>query len=210
MQVLAPPFIISIYGKPASGKSHLMRYILCKMRAEKKFDILIVFTGLIQNGFFDNMVDSRFVMRYNEKLLTQYWKRAQAIVHKKKNILFVFDDCIGLVNWTSPMVDKVFTTHQHSNVLILVSTQYPNKLPTLIREVSSMACIFKQSTKWSRKAVYDSYGEDYGSLKDFIKYMNSLPDYCFICVNNSNSGKDKYWKTKAPATVPKFYYQNMI
>jgi len=84
MQALAPPFIISIYGKPASGKSHLMRYILCKMKAKGKVNILIVFTGSIQNGFFDNMVDSRFVMRYNEKLLTQYWRRAQAIACKKK------------------------------------------------------------------------------------------------------------------------------
>jgi len=36
---------VTIYGKPASGKSHLMKYILCCMRAEGKIHILFVFNS---------------------------------------------------------------------------------------------------------------------------------------------------------------------
>jgi len=68
------PFIISIYSKPASGKSHLMKYILCCMRAEDKIDILFFFTSTKKNEFYDNMVDTRYVMRYSEKFLAQFWK----------------------------------------------------------------------------------------------------------------------------------------
>jgi len=87
---------------------------------------------------------------------------------------------------------------------------FPNKLPTLIQEVSWQACIFKQATKWSCKAVQDSYGEDYGLVKEFVDYMNSLPDYGFICVDTTKSGPDKYKKMKAPAKIARFYYKNTI
>jgi len=92
---------------------------------------------------------AKFVMCYNEKLLAQFWKKAEAISNRRKNILIVFDHCIGLVNWKVHIEDEVFSTHRHNHVSILVSTQYPNKLPTLIQEVSWLACIFKQVTRWS-------------------------------------------------------------
>jgi len=111
MENLHPPFIISIYGKPASGKSHLMKYILCCMRAEDKIHILFVFTSTKKNDFYNDMVDTKYVMRYNEKLLTQFWKTAEAISHRGKNILLMFDDCIGSVNWKAPIVDEVFSNH---------------------------------------------------------------------------------------------------
>jgi len=59
--------------KPASSKSHLMKYILCCMRAEDKIHILFVFMSTKKNDFYDNMVDTKYVMRYNERLLTQFW-----------------------------------------------------------------------------------------------------------------------------------------
>jgi len=156
------------------------------------------------------MVDTKYLMCYNEKLLAQFWKKAKAISHRGKNILLVFDDCIGSVNRKAPIVDEVFSNHRHNNVSILVAMQYPNKLPTLIRKVSWQACIFKQGTRWSQKAIYDSYGEDYGSVKEFVDYMNSLPKYGFICADTTKSGPEKYKKMKAPAKIARFYYKSTI
>jgi len=107
-------------------------------------------------------------------------------------------------------VEEVFSNHRHNNVSILVATQYPNKLPTLIREVSWVACIFKQATSWSSRAIHSSYGEDYGSVKEFVDYMNSLPEYGFICVDNGKSGPEKYKKMKALAKIARFHYKNTI
>jgi len=149
-------------------------------------------------------------MHYNERLLTQFWKKAEAISHKGKNILLVFDDCIGSVNWKAPIVDEVFSNHRHNNVSILVATQYPNKLPTLIQEVSWVACIFKQATSWSHRAINSSYGEDYGSVKEFVDYMNSLPEYGFMCVDTGKIGPEKYKKMKALAKIARFRYNNTI
>jgi len=65
-----------------------------------------------------------------------FLKKAEAISHRGKNILLLFDDCIGSVNWKAPMVEEVFSNHRHNHVSILVATQYPSKLPTLIHKVS--------------------------------------------------------------------------
>jgi len=109
------------------------------------------------------------------------------------------------------IVEEIFSNHGHNHFSILVATQYPNKLPTLIHEVSWKACIFKQATRWSCKAVHGLYCEDYGSVKEFVDYMNSLPEYGFICVDNTKSGPDKYKKMKALAKIlARFYYWNQI
>jgi len=115
-----------------------------------------------------------------------------------------------LFNWKAPIVEEVFGNHWHNHVSILVATQYPNKLPMLILEVSWQVCIFMQATRWSGKAVHDSYGEDYGSMKEFVDYMNSLPEYGFICVDTTKSGPDKYKKMKALVKIARFYHKNTI
>jgi len=89
MENLSPPFIISIHRKPASCKLHPMEYILCHMRAEGKIDVIFVFTSTKKNNFYNDMVDTKFVMCYNEKLLAQFWKKAEAISNRRKNILLV-------------------------------------------------------------------------------------------------------------------------
>jgi len=159
------------------------QYILCCMRAEGKIHILFVFTSTKKMTFMTTRLTPSMMCKMIGYLPN--WKKAEAISHRGKNILLVFDNFIGLVNWKAPIVDEVFSTHRHNNVSILVATQYPNKLPTLIRKVSWQACIFKQGTRWSQKAIYDSYGESYGSVKEFVDYMNSLPKYGFICVDTT-------------------------
>jgi len=90
MENLRLPFIISIYGKPESGKLHLMKYILCCMRAKGKIDVIFVFTSTKKNNFCNDMVDTKLVMCYNEKLLTQCWKKAKAISHRGKMYICIF------------------------------------------------------------------------------------------------------------------------
>jgi len=51
---------------------------------------------------------------------------------------------------------------------------------------------------------HDSYGKDYGSMKEFVDCMNSLPEFSFICVETTKSGPDKYKKMKAPAKIAIF------
>jgi len=81
---------------------------------------------------------------------------------------------------------------------------------SLIREVSWVACIFKQATSLSCRAIHSSYGKDYGSVKEFVDYMNSLPEYGFIYVDTGKSGPEKYKKMKAPAKIARFCYKNTI
>jgi len=60
------------------------------------------------------------------------------------------------------------------------------------------------------RAIHSSYGEDYGSVKEFVDYMNSLPEYGFIYVDTTKSGPEKYKKMKALAKITRFYNKNTI
>jgi len=50
--------------------------VLGCMRAEGKIDVLFVFTSTKKNEFYDNMVESKFLMCYSERLLAQFLKKA--------------------------------------------------------------------------------------------------------------------------------------
>jgi len=41
-----------------------------------------------KNEFSDNMVDPKFVMHYSERLFTQFWKKAEAILHTGEKIYY--------------------------------------------------------------------------------------------------------------------------
>jgi len=59
MERLSPLFITSIYGK-----SDLMKYMLG--RRGQLCVLLFVFTSTKKNEFYDNLVDSKFVMHHSE------------------------------------------------------------------------------------------------------------------------------------------------
>jgi len=47
-------------------------------------------------------------------------------------------------------------------------------------------------------------------VKEFVDYMNSLPEYGFMCVDTTKSGPENYKKMKAPAKIARSYYKNTI
>jgi len=70
-----------------------------------------------------------------------------------------------------------------------------------------LVCLYIEAgNKVVLKAIYDSYGQDYGTMNELIDYMNSLPDYAFMCVDTTKSGKEKYKKMRALAKIAKFYH----
>jgi len=180
------------------------------MRAEGKIDVIFVLTSTKKNNFYNNMVDTKFVMHYGEKLLVQFLEEGWGHIKQEEK----YYSSIWQLYWLGQLEGTHsgwgFSTHRHTHVSILVSTQYPNKLPTLIWEVSCLACIFKQVTRWSWKAIYDSYGEDYGTMNELIDYMNSLPKHAFICVDTTKSGKERYKKMRLLAKITEFCYTNTI
>jgi len=210
------PTVISLFGRPGSGKSTALAYLIGYFKQNKGAKNCVVFSGTAFNGFFDKYVTAKFVHSWDPKILA---KRLEDVKRqylslspekrKEHHTIFVLDDLVGAANWKSSIMQHLFTSHRHYGITILVSSQYPNSISPLIRECSKLAIIFNQTTKRSIEPLFQSYGSHFNSLKEFTDYISQLPRYCFLLVQTDEYDRaKKYIKTKVPNGKLKFFYTN--
>ena len=81
-----------------------------------------------------------------------------------------------------------------------MSSQYPYKLPPVFRECASYCFIFKQTTKRSLAAIYESFGGYFDTYDQFKNYTELkaevLASSCFI-----NDGKGNFTRADLPAEL---------
>lgn len=200
------PGLLIINGAAQEGKSHLIRYIMHEKM--KKFSYGIVFTQTSHNPKNFDYIPERFKHQgYKPDVLEAL------LEHQKKNMdkmaFVIFDDCISSESqWRSEVLVQACTQWAQFNLFIILSTQYARKIPPSIRENVSAAVIFYTKGKNTKVALYEAYGGDYESVKDFQTKLLSLLE--------SRSNKFVYWCSyqtmagwrlfKAPAVIPKFKF----
>jgi len=139
LENLKLPRVITLFGRPESGKSTALAYLIGYFKQNKGAKNCVVFSGTAFNGFFEDYVAKKFVHSWDPKILA---KRLDDVKHqylslspeKKKNhhTIFVLDDLVGVANWKSSIIQHLFTSHRHHGISILVSLQYPNSISPLI------------------------------------------------------------------------------
>lgn len=203
------PSLSIICASQGSGKSHLIRYLMYKLR--KKFSYGLVFT----NTFFDDdaydFIPSKYVHpEYDEVALQKLMDIQAKLVDEgiEKNAFVIFDDCLDDPNEFKSLVLKRLTTQlRHYRITVIFSTQYCNSLPSRMR-TNAMSCfMFQTDTEVSLKALFNSYGQKFDSFNDFRKFlMKNTGDFKFIYYNKLETGKitDSYQVMKCPDIIPKF------
>ncbi len=209
MDNLDIPALILIVGAQGLGKSHLIRYLMNKMR--KKFDYGLVFT----NTFFDDnpfdYIDAEYVHpEYDEDKLQNLMDIQAKLIEKgvKKNAFVIFDDCIDDPNqFNSPVLKRLCTQLRHYNITVIFSTQYCNALPSRMRTNAMSVFMFYTDTKNNLEALYNSFGQSFETYNDFKSFLLShTGNYKFIYFNKmkSNNQKDNYIVMKCPPKINKF------
>lgn len=198
------PSLILINAPQGSGKSHLIRYIMWMNR--KKFDVGLVFCNtFFEDDSFDYIDKKNKLIHpeYDEKVL----KNLMKIQAEKKeegettNAFVIFDDCIDAKQFQSPVLKNLCTQLRHYNITVIFSTQYANIIPTWMRANAMTVIMFKTDTESNLRALYESYGQSFGTFNDFKSYFfQNLGDYKFIYYNK----KDPFKIMKAPKKIPKF------
>lgn len=208
---LKPPFIASIFGSPGSGKSHLCKYLAIKLHQQKLIDLVIACTGTPFNDFFQEFINPAHIHRFSRELIQKILKKAEELRPNNIKILLILDDLLGSANWNIAEINQLFTCHRHYNISILLTSQYPNKIPPTIRECSWIAIVFPQTTDISINALYLSFGSGFATKRDFATYLKTLPKHSFVCIDNKVAEFDlKYKKMKAPDKIPKVFIRNLI
>lgn len=201
------PAIIIISGKPKQGKSHLINYFMYTQR--KMFDYGIVFTKTKFNDGFEYIPDRFVHPNYYEDKLENMMKLQAKLIEEgiKKKCFVIFDDCLTS-EFKNDLFQDLITQYRHYNMTIIISTQYIYKLNPTIRECANYVVIFRQSTKRSLDALYDSFGSHFDKYDDFKNYViNNTGNFQFILVDINSQSDDIskiYRVMKAPEKIPYF------
>src|ERR1700733_4551004 len=96
------PRIIICLGKPDSGKTNTIKYLILKNSVDKKiFNFGLVFTRTkFNNKDYTYIPDKYIIEGYNEDVLKKFIAFLRDLIQKntKFNCFIVFDDLIGILN----------------------------------------------------------------------------------------------------------------
>lgn len=205
------PGIFILNGKPGSGKSHLMKYVFYINR--DKFRL-----GLAVSGTYHDPANLDFVPALPEYRMTRYdgsrvrWllnEQAKIPKEVRKPAYFIADDYISDRNmWEDQAFQDMCTQCRHFDIFVCINTQYINKVPPLFRESAFQTAIFKQDTKRSIDAAYESYGNGFDTVNDFKRFnKQQLASYEFLFIDKfhpEGNTEDSRQIFQSPEHIPSF------
>lgn len=203
-----------IAGKPASGKSHFIKYLMMNLHRDYSNDpikYIVVFTTTKFNRAYSDYIPEQFVHdAYYPEVLESLLK-IQSSNGASCRAAVIFDDCLPQKAFTSQLFLNLCTTFRHYRVDVIISTQYIYRVPPVVRECATRVVIFRQTTGRSIQALFESFGSWFNSGKEFANFLlASTGNYKFIyfIANSSSDDRAKVYKIKkCPAKIPEFKYE---
>src|SRR5271154_3052337 len=178
------PALVVLNSRPGGGKSHFARFLIYEVR--KYIAHGLAFSkSIFKKGNLDYIPDyggdpkerakyQNFRHEtYDENALLEFLKIQTGYPEGMAPLGFViWDDNISDPQmFESPAFVNAVTMFRHYNLFIIICTQYINKLTTVTRECASYVGLCKMETKRSLDAAYESYGQEFDSVKHFKGWL---------------------------------------
>ena len=186
---------VTLVGKRCSGKSFMLKHIL-QYEAHKFAKIFCICPTESINHFYSDIIPANCIYEsYSEEWATQLIEKLTAVNSNKKpeeqkKVLLILDDCIADLDFHhSKTLRNFYSRGRHYGVSLLVTTQYLNSLPPLIRNNSDYVFVGQQN-RASVELLQQQFQSGDITKKEFLDmYYRSTTDYNFLLIN-CNSVKD--------------------
>lgn len=187
---------IFVIGKPGSGKSTLIKYLLyCKRNI---IPVGMAISGTeIANKFYQKFMPNTFVFnKYNEEHIKAFKSRQiLSVKHLKNNWgVCVVDDCIEDRTSLNSKIQKNFLKMgRHWNMLYIIGFQYCVDIEKGMRASIDGVFIFREPNMTMRKTLYENYASIIPSFDIFNSIMDQIVgDYTCLYIHNMTQNND--WK----------------
>jgi hypothetical protein len=199
MQINTPGLVV-ISGKQGSGKTMLVKYIVKNLRDKLRYGIVFCQTAF--NTPNCDYIDEKYIhTKYDPQILYNLMKIQASIPKERRPLAFIiFDDCIVDSYHNDKWFNQLITQTRHYNVLVIITTQYVNKLSPMLRENCFQCAIFAADTHRVINSLYESYGQSkFDTYNDFKKYLlENTKDHQFIWYDRQQSS---YQSLKLPKNI---------
>lgn len=205
---ISVPGAILINGKARDGKSHLAQHLL--NATKQHIDYFIAFSNTAFNPENFPFAPPEFLhMGYKPEVMKELLDLQERTKDKGTVGCVMIDDCTGDTKiWNCKYLQLAMTAFYHYRLLVIICIHHVNKLPPLLRENASQVAIFALDTHRALSAAYDSYGQEFETLKDFKKFVYTSLDQRYNFLWKDKDGRDGTpgWTiTRCPAELPTFY-----
>jgi hypothetical protein len=203
---------LCIIGKPGSGKSVLIKWIL--YRKSSTIPVGLVISGSEDsNHFYAGMFPDLFIHnKYEKRIIESFIARQKLAKEYLPNpwSVLVLDDCMDDVKvFNDPLIVGLFKNSRHWDTLSIFACQYVFDFKPAIRTNIDGVFIFREPNQSNRKKIYENFASVVPDFATFCQMMNELTtDFTCIYINNqiqSNTWTDCVFWVKADQ-VPDFKF----
>ncbi len=203
---MEPNSKIVIIGKPATGKSTLIRDIV--KAYSHVFPVAKVFSGTEENNHFYSEIFPELYIHseYDEKEMENFAKRQKLAMRNNPNNpkgLLIVDDCSDDPKFFHrPLFQKFYKNGRQWEMMFILALQYGMDIRPVIRTNIDYVFIFREPNERNRKALYENYAGIIGNYSDFCDVMDQLTeDYTAVVIDNRKQSNDisecvKYYKAR--------------
>jgi hypothetical protein len=174
---MSEPTIFLMVGKPKSGKSNAIKYLILKNsldnhKGSAKFEFGLCMSGTSYNKHYDFLPKKYVINGYNEEVLQNYVANLEQKIEKEgiklpPNFL-ILDDLIGLMTNNNNFLVNLFSLHRHLNMTIFLAVQYLKVgASTTLREITTHAILFNSKSFNTINGLFEAYGQLFDNVKDF-------------------------------------------
>ncbi|CAL44710.1 44.8 kDa ATPase [Spodoptera frugiperda ascovirus 1a] len=206
---------IAFVGKPGTGKSVMMRYIMYTKR--KMIPVAVVMSGTESStGFYSRIVPDAYIHNDCDQMALENFKERQLEARKRcvnPWALLVLDDCsTNKKNFTTKIQEDLFKNGRHYKMLYLVGVQYPKDIPLTIRTCFDGVFLFRTGNMDVLKRLWE-YAGDFPNKETFYRVFNEVTSVPYRCLYiDYQSGKGSwynniYWAmAPPPSSIPSFRF----
>jgi len=181
---------ITVIGKPGTGKTSLITYLLYMKR--NVFPAALVMIGTEDsNGHYKKIFPSTFIFnKLDEVTLTNFVRRQRIAKAHLENpwAVLLLDDCTDDPKlFNKPLYQGLYKNGRHWKMLFILSLQYCMDIKPVIRTSIDGTFILRETNLKNRRSLWENYAGVVPDFNMFCELLDTLTeDHHAIYIHNAS------------------------